>query len=188
MNSGKQKNQRGFTLPELMIALCIGGVVLTTITMLLVQSFRIWREQMSYYYVAQQSRILRENILRGGVGFGLREARLANFDSNPSYGDWQRINFDTPDGEKRGLFIHKQNWFAQPVWCGQDGAGDWYADWEQYPRPSRIYSTQEPLSVTLISNSVGQVNREFTLTYYVSVKLGDNVYTNTQRIKTFLVN
>lgn len=65
----------GFTMPELLMVLAIGGLVLGTMTDVLLQSHKIWRDHFCQFYLAQQGRLARERILRGiSQAEGLRSA------------------------------------------------------------------------------------------------------------------
>ena len=79
------RKQEGFTLPDMLIALCIYGMVIAAALSAYLMGISIWRAEGTRQHIQRQGALALEAMTRGGAGLpGLREADLSSFAFYPS--------------------------------------------------------------------------------------------------------
>ena len=180
MNNRRSNN--GFTLPEVMMALVIGGFVLAVMSSLLVQGFMLWKDYTCQWYVSQQSRLVRERILRGTFGTGgLRSATEEKL-SWQLYGKKGVLTYALPQtndvyysiwSTTGGLHCTKMGWTEHAL-SGLHGHG----------RCARVGSDQVCSCLTEFQYTNGQLS----CCYEVSMASGKRTYTAKSNIKMTILN
>ncbi|AKJ63555.1 hypothetical protein [Kiritimatiella glycovorans] len=185
MNAGKSGcrggSRAGFTVMEVTIAFAIGIMVLATVSVLLADSFRLWRDAAGAWHLARQAKFTRERILRGRAfgGDGLRSA-TTNVTVTEGSGSMYNLGYRAPDNDHYGIYSYDGSFLYL---LDQSGSLAWwvggYDDW--------IYGLDQPLRVSGMDNTV--VNgREVRLRYEVYYDEGGKRFSNRQEIRTMLIN
>ena len=176
----KRRRQRsGFTLVEILIAMSVSVIVLGAMMILLVQSFRIWRDGTSWMYLTVQSRLAREKVLRGLDGqYGLRQASAKNVAVTQGSGSTSdRMTFSVDPNE----------WPTASMADDRVYTVEMDADkklWAQGLSPLRLLRPDITTQVLDLSSSNQTVRAEIVVT----VRNGGRSYTNRQVMQTFLFN
>jgi prepilin-type N-terminal cleavage/methylation domain-containing protein len=103
----KKENQVGFTMPEMLAALSVGGIILVIITTALLHAQKNGGEVFSRIQTAREARIIRDKILRGafGLGSGLRgNSGLLAVTNDTQKG--AAIIYQTQSSRVYGLYFH----------------------------------------------------------------------------------
>ncbi len=170
----KKTGKSGFTFIELMVAMGIGGIVLSTMTALLVQGLTIWKDFSTQWLLCQQSRIARERILRSTFGMGgLRSAIRSDleWDDNAKELTFTKIEDTnscyTIGGQQNGMLCQKSN----RVGNGNSG-------------------TQQNVSTNITTEFLDfEMNGDYlTCEYELNMQSGKRVYTTVGQVSAHLLN
>ena len=169
---------KGFTLVEIMIALTISVVILGAVITILIQTLWIWRDGTSWMYLTEQTRLVREKMLRGLDGkYGLRQASASNY-SVSSSGGQDMLTFGVETN----------------IWPTTSTADDrLYTVLLQTGEQLGVSGTDRPtvlarpdVKAKLLDFTAN--GRTVSATYRVVVQIGGRSFTNKHSMTTFLVN
>jgi len=160
------KNRKAFTLTEVMIAAAITTLVLASVSALFIGMLRTWNSYSATLNLSIQSRLLRERMLHGIQGeFGLRHAERGSiiYATNS-------LQFQDSETSNHFTIIFQTN---QPLRI-QNAAG------------SNVFST--PTDILLNSSAVTWISNVLVMDLVLSIDNGRRIWTQSQQIRTYLLN
>lgn len=160
------KRSQAFTLTEILVAAAVATLVLTLVSALLIGMLKTWNTNSATQDLSVQSRLLRERLLYGIQGqFGLRHAARGSivYATNS-------LQFQDSESSNRFTVVLQTN---QPFRI-QNAAG------------FNVFAT--PADILLKSASVTWASNLLTMDLTLSVSDGQKVWTQSQRIRTYVLN
>ena len=184
MKAASTTSTAGFSLTELLFSTTISLFVVSVMLAFLIQTIQTWRDCSSKAFMTQQSRLIRERILRGiEGGYGIREASLKSLSIDASRSArMSDVSFLVDNNEwptpktDDDVRCDIQSTPQQALFAAADVDG------------GGISRLMHRRSVKVESFEVGRSNRMVETSIKLTYQIADQVFTNTQQIKTYLVN
>ncbi len=95
----KNVNRQGFTLPEVMVALTVSMILATFMAVCMVDNYKMWRDATAEWQLMQQSRLVREKMLKR---YNLRELKQSSL---TVAGETPQLQYAVDDGAGSNQFL-----------------------------------------------------------------------------------
>lgn len=177
--------KRGFTLPELMIAMSISLIAITSVVIFFVVVQRDMRDVAGRFEVARESRLLRENLVRGFSNYGgLRSAIWSNVAVSSASSNVNTLSFVVDTNKFADASAATRINYSLTADAGSAGASIWRSQGMAASRLGGIQSSNFMLNAL----TFGAGGRSVTAVVTVSCMVGSRGYTNTQTVTTWIPN
>jgi prepilin-type N-terminal cleavage/methylation domain-containing protein len=173
--------QKGFTLPEVMMAIVISMIVFSAMGVLLSRCFSLWVDAQAHWKLAQHARFARTRLLFGGFGAGSGILSSTNIAVSPS-SSWNLITYDpvTSAGEFR--IYGWAGTTPQNIWLLSDSY-----EWGWAQAMGVRYGAASP-AVLVDDFSASLSNQTLTLNYTLNFSAMGKVFEHPQTVSAYLIN
>lgn len=189
------------TLIEMMTAVVIASLVFAMLYGMLAHPMGLWHKAMAQWRLEQQSRLLRERMLRGiDYQFGLREAERGSIKIQPGKTEQvEWINFDVDDGDFPGTTSKGGGKGKGKGGGGSGGSGSESVRCFILKNPGHNLAARttpgsgqpKPIlrdSVTCEKLEFTEQGRQLRVDYTLSIKAGGETYTKRNVMSVTMLN
>ncbi len=180
----KTSSQRkGFTLPEVMMALVISMVVFSAMGVLLSRCFSLWVDAQAHWKLAQHARVTRTRILYGGFGVGTGILSATNLVIAP-YGEWRQLTFNPVSQSGTREVYGWTGTSPQNIWLKSSADSPAWA----FAQSVSSYGITETPLVTADDFIASLSNQLLTISYTLNFSAMGKNFEHPQTIQAYLVN
>ncbi len=180
-----KRTRSGFTLPEVLLAAVISGMVFFALGTVLTRSFSIWYSGMAQWKLATQARVARVRLLDGGFGKGTGLLSATNHTVNP-YGSWEYVGYyPVVSGKEFRSYGMIAEAGRDHLWLQNDDDGI-PVEWT-YGQSVKNYGAEEP--DVRIGGFDAEINDNILeMTYTLHLSAGGKEFEQPQTVRTVLLN
>ncbi len=184
----KQKTRSGFTLPEVLMAAVVAGMVFLALGTLLSRSFSIWYTGMAQWKLATHARVARIRMLDGGFGRGTGILSSDNHAVVP-YGSWQYVQYYPMSSGKE---FRSYGWISDAgsdnIWLEERDSST-PEQWA-YAQNVKYYDSayNSEVKISSFDADIDEDSKMLKMTYTLHFSAGGKSFEQPQTIQTVLLN